>query len=444
MRHADNLSGHGGGLCVEVVPVGELSSDPANVRRHPDRNLEAIKASLRRFGQQKPIVVDLNGVVRAGNGTLEAVRDLGWTKIAIVRTDLAGSEATAYSIADNRAAELAEWDEQGLAAILKSLESEGFDFDAVGYTRDELDNLITSTVDDPGEREIGEDIGAQLDRAEELLAKWRVMAGDLWIIPSKAKAGSEHRLLCGNSTNAVDIDCVMGGELANILITSPPYNQSIDKFRPSGMMKESNWMDKVSRLAYEDSLPEGKYQDGQRMSLATWFEFMADGSSVFYNHKNRYRDKQVISPMNWLPGPFKFRQEIVWSRPGSITQNARMFIPTDERIYWLYRGDDFYFDDSVENKSFSTVWNMTFDVNPDHPAAFPVELPRRCLKACSRHGDVVFDPHAGSGTTFIVAEQMGRVFRGIEIMPKFCALILERVEGMGLSPRRGETSQAST
>src|SRR4051812_9327443 len=88
---------------IEDVEISSLSPDPANVRRHSERNLETIKASLRRFGQQKPIVVDGSGIVRAGNGTLAAAIALGWTHIKIVRSNLAGSEATAYGIADNRA-----------------------------------------------------------------------------------------------------------------------------------------------------------------------------------------------------------------------------------------------------------------------------------------------------------------------------------------------------
>lgn len=103
------------GLTVEMVPVVDLALDPANVRKHGPRNLDAIKASLLRFGQQKPIVVDGDGVVVAGNGTLAAARDMGWRDIYVVRTDLVGADAVAFAIADNRTAELAEWDEEALA-----------------------------------------------------------------------------------------------------------------------------------------------------------------------------------------------------------------------------------------------------------------------------------------------------------------------------------------
>jgi ParB-like chromosome segregation protein Spo0J len=126
---------------IQSVAIDQVHADPANLRKHPERNLAAIKASLARFGQQRPILVDSSGVCRAGNGTLAAARELGWTKIDIVRTDLKGSEATAYAIADNRTAELAEWDQTGLAETLRALESESFDLDAVGFTADEIDAL---------------------------------------------------------------------------------------------------------------------------------------------------------------------------------------------------------------------------------------------------------------------------------------------------------------
>ncbi len=116
-------------MTVESIAIETLHPDPANARRHPDRNLDAIKSSLARFGQQKPIVIDANNVVRAGNGTLTAAKTLGWTHLNIVRTELASVEATAFAIADNRTAELAEWDAEILAAALAdpSIGDLGFD-----------------------------------------------------------------------------------------------------------------------------------------------------------------------------------------------------------------------------------------------------------------------------------------------------------------------------
>jgi ParB family chromosome partitioning protein len=133
---------------LTTTKITELSLDPSNVRKHSRRNLDAIKASLRKFGQQKPIVVDAKGIVLAGNGTLTAAQELGWTEIQIVRTDLAGVEATAFAIADNRTAELAEW-EDSLNDVLKSLQDEGVDLADLGYSPEDIGQFAVAEAEAP-------------------------------------------------------------------------------------------------------------------------------------------------------------------------------------------------------------------------------------------------------------------------------------------------------
>jgi hypothetical protein len=136
-----------GSMKVELVKVSELLKDPANARKHGVKNVAAIEFSLKKFGQQKPIVVDANGVVLAGNGTLEAAQNLEWETIQIVRTSLTGSEAIAYAIADNRTSELAEWEGSVLAAQLQSLLSEDAELLAAsGFNDDELDSLLIKSM----------------------------------------------------------------------------------------------------------------------------------------------------------------------------------------------------------------------------------------------------------------------------------------------------------
>ena len=137
-------------MVIEHLPIADLSEDPANARRHGERNLEQIKASLRRFGQQKPIVVDAANVVRAGNGTLAAARALGWTTIAAVRSELAAADLSAYAIVDNRSAELAEWDAEVLSATLADPAVGDCGFTAA--ERREIGNL---PPDEPPEQEMG-------------------------------------------------------------------------------------------------------------------------------------------------------------------------------------------------------------------------------------------------------------------------------------------------
>lgn len=131
------------GSVYKRMRVEDLASDPANVRKHSDANLRAIRDSLRRFGQQKPIVVDGNGVVRAGNGTLMAAQLEGWDELDVVISDLEGAEATAYAIADNRTAELAEWDQEALIEQLDALGAEDPQLpEQLGFTEDDIADLV--------------------------------------------------------------------------------------------------------------------------------------------------------------------------------------------------------------------------------------------------------------------------------------------------------------
>ncbi|MCX6131628.1 MAG: ParB/Srx family N-terminal domain-containing protein, partial [Proteobacteria bacterium] len=117
----------------ELVSIASLVFDPANARKHDKKNLDAIKGSLARFGQQKPIVVSKDNVVIAGNGTLAAARELGWSEIEVKRSKLTGVEAIAYALADNRSAELAAWDDEILGKTLHALQEDGFPIADIGF-----------------------------------------------------------------------------------------------------------------------------------------------------------------------------------------------------------------------------------------------------------------------------------------------------------------------
>jgi len=134
---------------VQMIDIDTLVMDPANVRTHPQRNIDAIIGSLQAFGQQKPVVVDVDNVVRAGTGLVRAARLLGWREVAAYTTGLGGSEAIAYAIADNRTAELSEWDDDGLAAQVEALLAEGVQVGSLGWTEDELTDLMADDYPTP-------------------------------------------------------------------------------------------------------------------------------------------------------------------------------------------------------------------------------------------------------------------------------------------------------
>lgn len=178
-------------LAALVRPIGDANIDPANVRTHSERNIDAIARSLARWGQRQPIIVQREGmVVRAGNGRILAARSLGWEEMAMLVVDEDSVEAAAFAIADNRTSELAEWDDEALVAVLESLPDDitvdvGFDDAEIAAIIEELTPPTTgdwadhfdSTNTAPDEREQITFVLAPSDM-ERLRAHLRQLAPD--------------------------------------------------------------------------------------------------------------------------------------------------------------------------------------------------------------------------------------------------------------------------
>jgi hypothetical protein len=200
----------GRSLAIRRVAIESLHPDPANARMHDERNLDTIQASLARFGQVEPLVVQ-QGTSRiiGGHGRLAAMKRLGWTHVDIVEVDLSSIDATALGIALNRSSELASWSDQALAELLSTLRAED-SLEGVGFTELEIDELVAS-LDLEGQGKLIEDPGPG-EPPETPVSR----VGDLWIL-------GEHRLLCGDSTSREDMARLMAGEKAHLLCTDPPY-----------------------------------------------------------------------------------------------------------------------------------------------------------------------------------------------------------------------------
>lgn len=151
------------------MALDQLVEDPENARRHGQRNIAAIAASLRRFGQQKPIVVGQGNVVLAGNGTLGAARSLGWRTVDVVRSKLTAEQARAFAVADNRSAELAHWDYAVLDRLLRELDVE--DLDAAGFDEADLDDLIPAELRQQNGVAQADSRGAWKDRRHRPIVK---------------------------------------------------------------------------------------------------------------------------------------------------------------------------------------------------------------------------------------------------------------------------------
>jgi hypothetical protein len=128
---------------INYFQIKDLNTDPNNVRTHSSKNIEAIKESLRKFGQVKPIVINSDHIVVAGNGTLQAAKELGWTQIQTVEipSDWDSAKIKAYAIADNRSGELANWDLPQLTDQLEELKEYGFQLQEIGFTKQDLETM---------------------------------------------------------------------------------------------------------------------------------------------------------------------------------------------------------------------------------------------------------------------------------------------------------------
>ena len=380
---------------IQSIAVSELSLDPSNVRKHSRRNLDAIKASLRKFGQQKPIVVDAKGIVLAGNGTLTAAKELGWTEIQATRTELAGVEATAFAIADNRTAELAEWDDN-LDDVLKSLLGAGQDLEDLGFSESELAKISSDLVGDSGL-----DAEPQVDKSDELRVKWGVESGQLWQL-------GEHRLLCGDSAKVEDARRVMGGGLADMVITDPPYgvayvgktkdalkveNDDVDEETLAKMCKQ--WFDAADEVS---------------RAGAYWIATVPAGPlhGVFFN--------------DWKARGY-LRQVMVWNKDSMVMGHSEYHYKHEPILFGWKPGERLKNSDRTK----TTVWDFARPkASREHPTMKPIEMWAYAIGNHTERGNSVYEPFSGSGTTIIACEQLGRKARAIEISPNYVAVALQR------------------
>jgi len=393
--------------------VAELIPYARNARTHSPEQVAQIAASIKEWGFTNPVLIDETDGIIAGHGRVLAAQLIGLVDVpAMTATGWTEAQKRAYVIADNKLALNAGWDNEMLAVEFGDLAALDFDLTLTGFGELELADLMadkTLGLTDP-------------DDVPPVPEQPITVTGDVWLL-------GKHRLRCGDSTSADDVAALLAGVEPELLVTSPPYNQKINKFKPSGMHAEpadSAWVKKVATLSYADDMPESEYQAWQSELLVLWHGVLKDGASVFYNHKVRYRDKTAVTPLEWLPGPFNLRQEVIWSRPGSVTQNARMFLPCDERIYWMTKGKGFFFNDTTEIKTWSSVWKIGLETNKTHAVGFPVELPRRCILACSAIGGAVYEPFSGSGTTIIAGEMESRSIYAMELAENYCDVAVTR------------------
>lgn len=367
---------------IEILPLAEIHLDPANVRRHSDRNLDAIKASLARFGQQKPVVIGKGNVVIAGNGTVEAARALGWTDIQAVRTALEGSEAVGYALADNRSAELADWDMPSLNDMLGALAEDGVDLTELGWDDADLAAI---------EKEIGDGRELTDPPVPDTPAEPVTKPGDLYLLGA-------HRLLCGDATKAEDVKRLMGDKQADACVTDPPYGVGIDYG------------------AFEDTKEnvDALIQKIMPFILAVPCAALTPGVPAMWSYPRP----------TWVGA---------WIHPAPCGGCPWGFVGNNPILFY---GNDPYLKAGKGRRPDSIVMASDRQGEDGHPTPKPIKVWAWLVERLTPEaGQIVFDPFLGSGTTLVACENLGRTGYGIEINPGYCDVVLERMKVLGLTPR---------
>jgi site-specific DNA-methyltransferase (adenine-specific) len=367
-------------MIIETVLIADLVLDPRNARKHDGKNLQAIAESLKQFGQRKPIVV-WGEIVVAGNGTLGAAKSLGWTEITVARVpdDWDKDRVTAYALADNRSAELAEWDEQVLTEQLKELELAEWDVEALGF------NAIVEPLQDVVEDEMPE------------VVEPKAKLGDVW------KLG-RHRLMCGDSTDKTIVDKLMQGEKAKIVYTDPPYGMNLD----------TDYTQMGSNRSYDSVIADDKQFDAR--FLLNYFSYCSEiflwGADYYVETLDRHYP-DLGSWLIWdkysdteraglLDGKFGSGFETVWSKAKHSRQLVRVLVTTN----YTARGDE----------------------TRVHPTQKPVELAAWFINKFTKNKDLLVDIYGGSGSTLIACEQTDRTCFMMELDPKYVDVIIARWE----------------
>jgi DNA modification methylase len=415
---ADKTKATGGQ--ISLLAIGELVPAPDNPRKHPREQVRAIARSISAFGFNAPILIDRNRQIVAGHGRYEAAKLLGLAQVPVVFLDhLTETQAKGYRLADNKLTDRSTWDDAKVAVQLKELAELVLDFEVedIGFEIPEIDFRIQSL-----ETSDAADIADEFDAPTGPTVS---IAGDLWFLGT-------HRLYCGNALDANSYAILMETERAAAAFTDPPYNLSISRIggngrikhrefaMASGEMSKDEFADFLTTtlklicdhtvsgaVIYEfidwrhvgEMLAAGDAAGCDLLNICVWVKSNA-GMGSFY----RSRHELVLVFRN---GKQPHLNNIMLGKHGRPRNNV-----------WTHPGANGFARKGAENP---LSW---------HPTVKPLALVGDAVLDCSKRGDIILDPFAGSGTTILAAERTGRRGFGIEIDPIYVDTAIARWEKM--------------
>lgn len=404
---------------LETIDINQLQFDPNNVRTHDQANIEAIQNSLENFGQRKPIVITKDNIIVAGNGTVEAALLMGWNDILAVRVpeDWTEDEIKAFAIADNRTAELASWDEEALQKQLEELEKNGFEVASLGFQEPELPIS---------------DIEVKEDVVPDLPEEPKSKTGQRWQL-------GKHILYVGDATNQEHVNEAMGGTLADLVLTDPPYNVNYQGGTEDKLTIENDHMGDEEFVQFLIDSFEAMLQVTKEGGPI--YVFHADGSGNAFRNafiKSGWslrqiliwvKDRLVLSRQdyNWIHEPILYG----W-KPGAGHMWYGDFTNTtvlDNELNLEDMGKAQLVElvqSLIENST--AIREKRPTKNDLHPTMKPLGLLSRLMKNSMKTGDTVLDPFAGSGSTLMAAEQLGVASVNLELDPRYADVIIARWE----------------
>jgi len=367
-----------------VTSIKDLKSDHKNARKRTDRSAALIAESLKRYGAARSIVIDEDGRILAGNGTVEGAKAAGINKlrvieaegdelIAVRRAGLTEDEKVGLALADNRSSDLSDWDHE----MLRQLSEE---HDLTPWFED--DELLAEVLEPEQGLTDADDVP---EAPEEPTTK----PGDLWIL-------GNHRLLCGDSTNPQHVERLMDGKKADMVFTDPPYNVAFNgRSGKFDVIKNDN----ISEFDFDQLIAD---------TVATIKLLNPEAYYVWCNWKF-YATLQT---------KLDFKGCIVWAKNVFGMGNGYRH----QHEFCLYNAT---IDPSIKNES--DLWQVSKDSSYMHPTQKPVELSRRAL---SNHPNakVIVDLFGGSGSTLMGCEKTSRHCRMMELDPIYCDVIVKRWE----------------
>jgi len=392
------------GFPVERRKLTDLVKAPWNPRRMPEDQAATLRRSLAEFGTVEPIVVNkTTGHVVGGHMRLDALKELGEVETDVLVMELPEEREKALNIALNRIS--GQWDEERLGEPLKELQTSG-DVGLTGFSQEELADLLSQTVNegltDPDE----------IPEAVETRCK----TGDIWQL-------GEHRLLCGDSTKAEDAERLMNGQSADICVTSPPYWVGKEYEKEKSEEEILLFINVVSELIARNVLSGGR--------------IVINTATTPWSHISGKLDYHLT--LDWWQNAFRKR--------GWLTRNIRIWLkhgglfglnPHSDLIdihweflcaFWNPSGD--YRGQNKVGESWALLgyWDdVPVTKQSEHSAPFNVEIPTRYLRLYSESSQICYEPFAGSGTTIIACEQLGRRCFAMEIDEHYCDVAIARWE----------------